>query len=391
MNVTRSMIADKARAIPVSGIRKFFDIVSQMEDVISLGVGEPDFVTPWRIREAAIYAIEQGYTTYTSNYGLLELREAISRRLECECLVHYNPENEILVTVGASEGIDLAMRAILNPGDEVIIPEPCFVSYKPCVILADGVPVPVACHVEDQFKPNIKQLEKAITPKTRAILISFPNNPTGIALEREDLEKIADLAHRHDLIVISDEIYEKLRYSGKHVCFSALPGMKERTILLNGLSKSHAMTGWRVGYACSTSEIIDAMMKIHQYGIMCASIVSQKSALEALDNCHDEVQKMVDEYDLRRRLMVSRLNEMGLECVDPQGAFYVFPCIKSTGLSSEQFAEKLLMEEKVAVVPGNAFGDCGEGYIRCSYATSAKNLEEALHRINRFIDNLKKS
>jgi aminotransferase len=377
------------QSIPPSGIRRFFDIVSQMEDVISLGVGEPDFVTPWRIREAAIYSLEHGYTQYTSNWGLLELRQEIARLLDRRYGVEYRPEGEIVVTVGVSEGLDLALRAILNPGDEVIVPEPCYVSYRPCTLLAGGVPVPVGSSAENGFRVDVDRLEAAVTPRTRAILLNYPNNPTGATLRRADLERIAAVAERHDLIVISDEIYSDLTYDGAHVSFAALPGMQNRTILLNGFSKAYAMTGWRVAYAAGPPDLIGAMTKIHQYTMLCASIVAQKAAIEACRNGEEEMEQMVAQYAERRRLFVKGLNEIGLETLMPEGAFYVFPSIRSTGLTSEQFAERLLLEERVAVVPGTAFGECGEGHVRCSYAASLDEIREAVTRMGRFASRLR--
>lgn len=371
--------------VPASGIRKFFDIVSQMKDVISLGVGEPDFVTPWRIREACIYALEKGFTTYTSNYGLIELRELLSTHLKRLYGLEYNPVNQILVTVGVSEAIDLAFRAILDPGDEVIIPEPCFVAYKPCVVFAQGVPVPIATSPERGFTPGPEQIEEVITPRTKAIILSYPNNPTGAVISRKDLQAIVEVASRHDLWIISDEIYDKLVYGVEHTSVPTLSGAYERTVLLNGWSKAYAMTGWRIGFAAGNSEIIETMMKIHQYIMMCAPITAQMAAIEALKNGDADTREMVREYDRRRRLIVGGLNKIGLECFEPKGAFYVFPCIRKTGLSSEQFAEQLLREEKVAVVPGNVFGDCGEGFVRCAYATSLPNIQQALERIGRFV------
>jgi aminotransferase len=372
-------------SVPPSGIRRFFDIVSQMEDVISLGVGEPDFVTPWRIREAAIYSIERGFTTYTSNYGLLELRQAIARHLDATYGVEYSPTNEVLVTVGVSEGLDLALRAILNPGDEVLIPEPCYVSYKPCTLFAGGTPIPVPGDAADGFTIRAATLEAAITPRTRAILINFPNNPTGATLRREEMLRVAALAEQHDLWVISDEIYARLTYDGQHVCMASLPGMERRTILLNGFSKAYAMTGWRIAYAAGPTEVIAAMTKIHQYTMLCAPITAQMAALEALKNGDRDAEEMMSEYDARRHLIVRGLNGIGLPCHMPEGAFYAFPSIVDTGLDCETFAEELLHEERVAVVPGNAFGSCGEGHIRCSYAASVTALEEALRRIERFL------
>lgn len=373
------------RSIPPSGIRRFFDIVAEMSGVISLGVGEPDFVTPWHIRESCVHGLQRGYTSYTSNYGLLELRQEIAKMIEADYGVAYDPKCEALVTVGVSEALDLAMRALLSPGDEVLVPEPCYVSYNACVTLAGGTPVSVCCTRENEFRVTVAQLEAAITPRTKALLIGYPNNPTGAVMSREDLKSIALFAEKHDLIVISDEIYANLTYDGEHTCFSSLPGMKDRTILLNGFSKAYAMTGWRIGYALGNSDFISAMTKIHQYTMLCAPITAQIAAVEALRQGTASRDKMVAEYDRRRRLMVDGFRNMGLDCFEPKGAFYVFPSIQRTGLSSLEFAEKLLHAEKVALVPGNAFGACGEGYVRCSYAASSKNLTEAIDRIGRFI------
>ncbi len=381
-------ISEKVREIPPSGIRKFFDLVLEMDDVISLGVGEPDFVTPWHIREACIYSLEKGFTSYTSNLGLLELRELISKSYMLDYGVDYNPKNEILVTTGVSEAADLAFRAVTNPGDEVIIPEPCYVSYKPSVSLAGGVPVPVPTYSDDEFRVTADQIEKSITKKTKALVLSYPNNPTGAVMGKKDLEEIADVVNENDIAVISDEVYARLTYDGAHTCFSSLSGMKERSIILNGFSKSHAMTGLRLGYAAGSEELIAAMTKIHQYAMLCAPITAQMGAVEALKNGDGEMQKMVREYNRRRRLVVGGLNKIGLDCFEPRGAFYAFPSIKSTGLTSEEFAGRLLKEEKVAVVPGNVFGECGEGYLRCSYATSHEELVKALARIEAFIGKL---
>jgi aminotransferase len=378
-------ISNRAKSVPPSGIRKFFELVIGMEDVISLGVGEPDFVTPWHIREACMYALEKGYTMYTSNYGLIELREEISKAIEKEYSVTYDPTNEILVTVGVSEGFDLAIRATINPDDEVIIPEPCYVSYKPCVIFAEGKPVPVATDVENEFKVTPEQIEENISEKTTALVLSYPNNPTGAAMSKRELEGIAEVVNEHDLVVISDEIYDRLTYNGKHTCFSSLNGMRDKTIYLNGFSKAYAMTGWRIGYAAGNPEIIEAMMKIHQYSMLCAPITGQMAAIEALRNGEREVREMRREYDRRRKIIVKGLNEIGLECFEPKGAFYAFPSIKVTGLSSEEFSGRLLKEQKVAVVPGNAFGDSGEGFVRCAYAASIEDINEALSRMERFI------
>lgn len=381
----KPVISRAVRGIAPSGIRRFFDLVSEMDDVLSLGVGEPDFVTPWHIREAAIYSLEKGQTMYTSNYGLMTLRQAISEDLSGLYGVEYDPTKEILVTVGVSEGFDLAMRAIINPGDEVIIPEPCYVSYGPCTVLAGGVPVKIVTTRENDFKLTPELLRSAITEKTKAVVVSYPNNPTGATMSREDLEAIAAVIEEHDLLVISDEIYAHLTYEGEHTCFASLKGMWERTILLNGFSKAYAMTGWRIAYAAGPSEIISAMVKIHQYTMLCAPIMAQNAALEALMYGKRERDHMVEEYNRRRRFVVTGFREIGLDCFEPKGAFYVFPSIQSTGMSSTEFAERLLLEEKVAVVPGNAFGECGEGFIRCSYATSLEQLKEAIKRIERFV------
>ncbi len=368
-----------------SGIREFFDIAQHMEGAISLGVGEPDFVTPWGIREACIFSLEKGYTSYTSNWGLLELREALSDTIYKESGVYYEPEGELLITTGVSEAFDLSLRALLNPGDEVILHEPSYVSYKPCTIFAGGTPVCVATGVENEFKVRAEQIEERITERTKAVILSYPNNPTGATLNRKDLEEIADVANEHDLLVISDEVYGRLTYDGTHVCFSSLNGMRDRTILLNGFSKAYAMTGWRLGYAAGNKELIEAMMKIHQYVMLCAPITAQMAAMEAL-RCEDEVERMVSEYNRRRRLMVEGLRNIGLECFEPKGAFYTFPSIQNTGLTSEEFAKRLLLEEKVVVIPGSVFGACGEGFVRCSYAVSQYEIKEALERIGRFLD-----
>lgn len=386
MSSRRARISKTVQSIPPSGIRRFFDIVSQMEDVISLGVGEPDFVTPWRIREAAIYSLEQGYTQYTSNYGLLELREEIARLLGRRYGLEYRPEGELVVTVGVSEGLDLALRAILNPGDEVLIPEPCYVSYRPCTLFAGGVPVPVGSDASTGFRVRADALERAVTPRTRALLLNYPNNPTGATLRRQDLLQIAELARRHDLVVISDEIYAELTYESPHVSFAGLPEMQNRTILLNGFSKAFAMTGWRLAYAAGPSDLIGAMTKIHQYTMLCAPIVSQKAALEACRSGEADVERMIVEYDERRRFFSAGLNRIGLECPEPEGAFYLFPDVRSTGLTSDEFAEQLLHEERVAVVPGSAFGIGGEGHVRCSYAASMDAIRRALERMERFVD-----
>ena len=369
-----------------SGIRKFFDIAAEMEDVISLGVGGPDFITPWAIRESCVYGLEQGFTAYTANRGLLELRQEIAALYKRNFNTTYDPAEEILVTVGVSEGLDLAMRAIVSQGDEVLIPEPCYVSYKACVTLAGGVPIPVAAKIDNDFRITAAELEAQITPRTKALLIGYPNNPTGAVMSRLDLLEIADLAEKYDLIVISDEIYGDLTYGGmEHTCFSSLPGMKDRTILLNGFSKAYAMTGWRIGYALANPVIIAAMTKIHQYTMLCAPITAQIAAVEALRHGEKYMKNMVAEYDKRRRLIYDGLQKIGLSCFEPKGAFYIFPCIESTGMTSEEFAEKLLHSEHVALVPGNAFGSSGEGFVRCSYATSVANISEALVRMENFL------
>ena len=382
-------ISPIVKSVPPSGIRKFFDIASEMEDVISLGVGEPDFVTPWSIRESCVYGLEQGYTSYTANRGLMELREEICFMHKRRFDLDYDPKTDVLVTVGVSEALDIAMRTILSPGDEILIPEPCYVSYKACATLAGGIPVPVPAKAENDFRITPADLEPHVSPKTKALLIGYPNNPTGAILSKEDLEAIARFAIKHDLIVISDEIYGDLTYGDtKHVCFAGLPEMKDRTILLNGFSKAYAMTGWRIGYALSNPDIIAAMTKIHQYTMLCAPITAQIAAVEALRHGEKYMRKMVSEYDKRRRLIYDGLQKAGLKCFEPKGAFYIFPDITSTGLSSEEFAEKILMQEHVALVPGNAFGECGEGFVRCSYATSIEQISEALARIEHFVNHL---
>ena len=383
------MISRRVKSLSPSGIRKFFDLLTTMDDVISLGVGEPDFVTPWRIREAAIYSIEKGYTMYTSNYGLMELRQEISGYMSKRAGLSYDPANQVLVTVGVSQALDLAMRAILDPGDEVIIPEPTYVSYMPCVTLAGGVPVTVPTHMENGFRVRPEDIEARVTGRTKAILIGYPNNPTGAVMSRQELEEIADIARKRDLLVISDEIYERLVYGTEHTCFASLPDMAERTIHLSGFSKSYAMTGWRIGYACSRPEIIEAMMKVHQYTMMCAPIQGQMAAIEALRSGDRAVEETREEYNRRRHLMVRGLNRLGLSCLEPQGAFYTFPSIKSLDMSSEEFAERLLMEEKVALVPGSAFGPSGEGHVRCCYAVATDEIEEALVRIGRFVGRIR--
>lgn len=387
----RNPIAERAKAIKPSGIRKFFDIVSEMDDVVSLGVGEPDFDTPWAVRDEGIYTLERGKTFYTSNAGLKELREEICKYLNRRFSVDYDPIHETLVTVGGSEAIDLAFRAMLNPGDEVLIPEPCYVSYVPCAEMADGVPVVIDLKAENEFRLTAKEVLDAVTDKTKILVLPFPNNPTGAVMERKDLEEIARVVIEKDLFVLSDEIYAELTYTGEnHVTIASLPGMRERTILINGFSKSHAMTGWRLGYCCGPAEIIEQMVKLHQFAIMCAPTNSQYAAVTALRDCDDEVAKMRDAYNQRRRYLMHAFQEMGLPCFEPFGAFYVFPCIKEFGMTSEEFASRLLEEERVAVVPGDAFGASGEGYIRISYAYSLEALKRALERLAHFVERLRK-
>ncbi len=378
-------ISERSSRLSPSGIRKFFDLLASIDGVISLGVGEPDFVTPWHIREAAIQSLEKGMTMYTSNSGILELRQELSRHLRDEHGVRYSPEGETLITVGVSEALDLAMRAILDPGDEVIVPDPSFVAYEACVVMAGGVPVKVPTTENEDFELGASAVEDRITERTRAILIGYPSNPTGAVMSRDKLMAIAEVARRHGLIVISDEIYSQLVYGVEHTCFSTLPGMTDNTILLGGFSKAYAMTGWRIGYACAPREIIAAMTKIHQYTMMCAPTMGQVAALEALRSGDGDTMEMVADYNRRRRVIVKGLRDIGLPCFEPKGAFYAFPSIRATGMNSEDFAEKLLTEEKVAVVPGSAFGKCGEGYVRCCYATSLNDIEEALTRMKRFV------
>jgi aminotransferase len=380
-----SPISHKVNQISPSGIRKFFDLIASMEGVVSLGVGEPDFATPWHIREAAIYSLEKGYTMYTSNLGMPELRQELSRYLRENYNLAYDPDKELLITVGVSEALDLVMRAILNPGDEVIMPDPCYVSYNPCVVLAGGSPIMVPTNQENNFEIRADDIEARVSNKTKAILIGYPANPTGTVMSRDKLAEIAEVACRHHLLVISDEIYAKLVYGVEHTCFATLPEMKEDTILLGGFSKAHAMTGWRIGYAAANEEIINSMNKIHQYTMLCAPIMGQIAAIEALRAGEASIAEMVEEYNQRRRVIVKGLNDIGLSCFEPRGAFYAFPSIKATGMTSEKFAERLLLEEKVAVVPGTAFGQCGEGYVRCCYATSLADIEEALSRMKRFV------
>lgn len=385
----RNPLSDTIVHIEPSGIRKFFDIVNEMKDAISLGVGEPDFDTPWHVREEGIYSLEKGRTFYTSNAGLKSLREEISRYLSRRCSLTYNPDTELLVTVGGSEAIDIALRAMLNPGDEVLIPQPCFVSYVPCTILAGGTPVPIELEEKDQFKLTPEKLLEKITDKTKLLIMPFPNNPTGAVMRQEDLEPIARIIEEKDLFVLSDEIYCELTYGqARHVSIASLPGMRDRTVLINGFSKAYAMTGWRLGYAAAPHMILEQMTKIHQFAIMCAPTTSQYAAVSAMKNGDGDVEMMRESYDQRRRFVLYAFQEMGLECFEPNGAFYTFPSIRRLGMTSEEFANSLLREEKVAVVPGTAFGACGEGYLRVSYAYSLKNLKEALGRMARFVKKL---
>ena len=379
----RNPLSKKIIEIQPSGIRKFFDVANEMEDAISLGVGEPDFDTPWRIRDEGIFSLEKGRTFYTSNAGLKELRKEICRYLERKIGVTYDPLKETLVTVGGSEAIDVGLRCMLDPGDEVLIPQPCYVSYLPCTVMADGVPVVVP------LKLTVEDLEKYTTPKTKVLIMPFPNNPTGSIMTREDLEPVAEFVKEHDLYVMSDEIYSELTYQTKHVSIAGLPGMRERTLVINGFSKGFAMTGWRLGYCCGPEVIIEQMTKLHQFAIMCAPTTSQYAAVEGLRNCEDEVEEMRQSYNQRRRFLMHEFKRMGLECFEPFGAFYVFPSIKEFGMSSEEFATRLLQEEKVAVVPGTAFGECGEGFLRISYAYSLEDLKEALGRVEKFITRLR--
>lgn len=378
-------ISPTLKALPPSGIRKFFDLVSQTKDVISLGIGEPDFVSPWHVREACVYSLEKGYTMYTSNHGLPELRSAIANYLEQRFDVHYESKDEIIVTVGASEAVDMAFRTVLCPGDEVLIPEPCYVSYTPCTALAGGVPVAVPTSWETGFKVTPELLEAYITPRTKAVVLSYPNNPTGAILTKEELAAISQVIKKHNLLVISDEIYGELTYGSVHASIAALPGMRDRTILISGMSKAFAMTGWRIGYVAAHRDFISSMVKIHQYTMLCAPVMGQKAAVEAFSSCFGEVAKMVEEYDQRRRIITKRLRDMGLQCFEAKGAFYVFPGIQGTGLSSEEFANQLLTEARVAVVPGTAFGSCGEGFIRCCYAVSLKQINQAMDRMEAFV------
>lgn len=386
----RNPLADKVVQIKPSGIRKFFDIVSEMEDAISLGVGEPDFDTPWHIRDEGIYSLEKGRTFYTSNAGLKELKQEVVHYIKRKQGIEYDAGAEVIITVGGSEAIDIGLRAMLNPGDEVLIPQPSYVSYEPCVVLADGVPVIINLKAENEFRLTAKELKEAITDKTKVLILPFPNNPTGAIMERRDLEEIAEVIIENDLFVMSDEIYAELTYKGEHVSIAAIPGMRERTILINGFSKAYAMTGWRLGYACGPKAIIEQMVKIHQFAIMCAPTTSQYAAVEALKNGDNDVQEMREAYNQRRRYLMNAFREMGLECFEPFGAFYVFPSIREFGMTSDEFASRFLEEEKVAAVPGTAFGDCGEGFLRISYAYSLDNLKIAIGRLQNFVERLRR-
>ena len=384
----RNAISKKIEGIQPSGIRKFFDVVSEMPDAISLGVGEPDFDTPYSVREEGIYALEKGRTFYTSNAGLKELREEISRYLKRKYSLDYDADNEIMVTVGGSEAIDVALRCMVDPGDEVLIPTPCYVSYLPCAVMADAVPKMIELKAENQFKLTRQELIDSITDKTKILMLAFPNNPTGAIMTREELEELVPVIIEHDLFVISDEIYSELTYDNKHCSIASLPGMKERTVTINGFSKAFAMTGWRLGYACAPKEIMKQMIKLHQFAIMCAPTNSQFAAIEALRNCDDDVDRMVEAYNQRRRFLLNSFKEMGIDCFEPFGAFYVFPSIAKFGMTSEEFANRLLREQKLAVVPGTAFGECGEGFVRISYAYSIENLKQGMDRIRKFIESL---
>ena len=388
MAQTRSRISQRVQELPPSGIRRFFELVEKMPEAISLGIGEPDFVTPWRVREAGIYSLERGHTHYTPNRGTRPLLEELARYLERRYRVSYDPETELMVTVGGSEAIDVALRAVVEPGDGVLVPQPCFVSYLPCAVLAGGRPIAVPTSVEHDFQVQVEELEEAFDEGTRVLLISYPSNPTGAIMPRGGVEAVIRFAAERELLVISDEVYGELTYDGEHVSAAAIPGGRERTILVGGFSKAWAMTGWRLGFAAGPVEIIEAMVKVHSYAVMCSPTTAQEAAIEALRGCDDDVAQMRREYDQRRRVIVNRLNQMGLACFEPKGAFYAFPSIGSTGLSSEEFAQRLLTEEKVAVVPGTAFGACGEGFVRCSYATSMPLIEEAMARMAAFVARL---
>jgi aminotransferase len=388
--VSYDFVAEKIKNLPFSGIRKFFNIAGELRDVISLGVGEPDFDTPWHIRDEAIYRLEAGNTVYTSNAGLPELRQEISRYMRSRFGLDYNPDSQIICTVGASEGIDATLRAIINPGDEVLIAEPCFVSYRPCVIMAGGVPVTIATRREDEFRLTAQAVEEKITPRTKALIMSYPSNPTGAIMDNNDLSRLADCLKDHDIVVLSDEIYAELTYDGAnpaaHVSIASFPWMKERTVVINGFSKAFSMTGWRLGFVCGPVDIMNAVLKIHQYALMCAPTISQYAGMEALRSGANSVRHMRGEYDTRRRVVVKELNDMGMDCFEPKGAFYVFPSILSTGMTSEEFCTKLLYDQKVAVVPGSAFGESSDGFVRISYATGMDDLKEALRRIKKFLE-----
>lgn len=384
MNI-ENLISDRAASLKPSGIRRFFDIASEMDNVISLGVGEPDFKTPYAVRRAAMDTLQRGKTAYSANAGLMQLRKSISAYMDRSFSLDYDPQSEVIVTVGGSEGIDLCVRAFVNPGDEVLIPEPSFVAYAPMVTLACGVPVPLETLAEDEFRLTPERLEAAITPKTKILVLPYPNNPTGAIMRREHLEAIAEVIRKHDIIVLSDEIYAELTYNGRHVSIAEIDGMKERTVIVNGFSKSFAMTGWRLGFLCGPQPAMKQMLKIHQYALMCAPTTAQYAAIEALDNCEENIAQMRDEYNLRRRFIVDSFNRLGLKTFEPEGAFYIFPCIKSTGLGSEEFCEELLYSKRVAVVPGNAFGVSGEGFVRVSYSYSVNHLTEAVRRIGEFL------
>lgn len=388
--IMENMILDNVKNMPPSGIRKYFDMINEMEDVISLGVGEPDFVTPWNVVEAGIYSLEKGHTHYSSNAGFIELREEISNYMKRKIGVSYRAKDEILVTVGGSEGIDLALRALVGPGDEVIIPEPSFVAYKGCTAFTGATSKVINLKAEDDFKLKPEMLENAITEKTKVVILPFPNNPTGAIMTREELSKIVDVLKDKNIVILSDEIYSELSYDKEHVSIAEFEEVKDKTLIINGFSKAYAMTGWRLGYACGNKVLIDAMKKIHQYGIMCSPTTSQYAAIEALKHGDDSVKEMANDYNRRRRVLVNGFRKMGLDCFEPLGALYVFPCIKKTGMTSDEFCEKLLMEEKVLVVPGNAFGDCGEGFIRACYASSMEDLMEAVKRITKFVYKYKK-
>ena len=384
----RNPLSDIIVDIPPSGIRKFFDVVSEMKGAISLGVGEPDFDTPWHVREEGIYSLEKGRTFYTSNAGLKELKQEIGKYLKRRMHIDYDYNTEILVTVGGSEAIDIALRAMLNPGEEVLIPQPSYVSYVPCAVLAGGKPVIIELEEKDQFKLTKEKLLEKITPNTKVLILPFPNNPTGAIMEREDLEEIAKVIEEKDIFVISDELYAELAYKGEHVSIAAIPGMRERTVLINGFSKAYAMTGWRIGYAAAPEIILTQMLKIHQFAIMCAPTTSQYAAVEALKNGDEDIARMKKAYNERRKYLMRAFAELGMDCFEPYGAFYIFPCIKRFGMSSDEFANRLLQEEKIAIVPGTAFGDSGEGYLRVSYAYSLEDLQKAISRIRRFVDRL---